>query len=336
MDRFSRWLADRAAGVERDADYFVQGPKTKPIWGAFNYLGGIKQRWLQFDSNQDVLWRALESGQPGLPGGGFTEFQAALQAWVADPATNIRYKWDGTTDSTVGFQHPDGINAIIFEDPNHEVAPDNPFSCPRPGSGEGVLAIGGAWFDPDTTPAVIGEGDIVINDGAGCWFTTGKRAEQVYGHELGHTLGLGHSCGDIPTGTCDTTAKNEALMRANAHSDNRGAQLNADDRAGIFSLYPGAGSPSNRPAAPTDLTAEAVSSRSVVLTWSDNSGNETQFFVEMKKGAKFKSVAGVKANVTTVTISGLTPGKTLVFRVKAKNKKVVSEASNEVVIQMPG
>ncbi|MFP5286784.1 MAG: fibronectin type III domain-containing protein [Thermoanaerobaculia bacterium] len=329
LQRFGDWLADRAAGVKREADYFVARPQMGVAWEAFSYIGGVKQRWPDFDRGQDVSWRAHADGQVGLPGGGFAEFQNALQAWNNDPATNIRYRYDGTTTVNTGFQSFDGNNVILFADVHGE-APGS-FSCPTPGRGEGVLAIGGTWYDDSTNPATIGGGDIIINDNAICWFTSSKRAEQIYAHELGHTLGLGHSCG-TSSGPCNTVDKDEALMRAIAHTDERGASIQKDDKAGIASLYGTGGGNSNKPAAPSNLAGEGLS-RSVRLTWDDNSTNETQFVVEVKKGRSYRVAAVVKKNVTTATINGLASGKSYTFRVKAKKGKVSSDASESVTVQ---
>src|SRR6185312_348466 len=56
------------------------------------------------------------------------------------------------------------------------------------------------------------------------------------------------------------------------------------------------------PAAPSNLTATAVSTSQINLSWSDNSNNETGFKIERCQGANcsnFVQIAQVGANVTT-------------------------------------
>lgn len=232
LHRFAAWLGDRDRGLHRPADYRVALPaeEMQAIVDGFTLFvdgSGLNYRWFEFDGGGTVSWRAHQSGQAGVPGGSFTEVPAALAAWNADPDSRIAFVYAGTTTASGGLVSSDGVNTVLFDDPNGEIG--GSFSC---GAG-GTLAYGGFYTAPGTgvfkgtTFRRIGEGDVVTQDGAGCYFAQhgGKDGEEVFAHEFGHALGIAHS------------SVAAALMYPFAHGDGRGAQLGADDRAAAFYLY---------------------------------------------------------------------------------------------------
>jgi hypothetical protein len=84
------------------------------------------------------------------------------------------------------------------------------------------------------------------------------------------------------------------------------------------------------PAPPTNLTATVQSSASVVLNWTDNASNETNYIVDRRSGGgAYTEIAVLGANVTTTTATGLTAGVTYTFRVRARNALGDSAPSNE-------
>src|SRR5262249_14403524 len=128
----------------------------------------------------------------------------------------------------------DGLSQIVFNDPFKEM--------PKPVACSGVLALGGyctstASMELDgQTFFRITEGNITFNQGfASCSFWNVTNLGEVATHELGHTIGIGHSSesDDAPPDLKDAT------MYYRAHFDGRGASLRADDIAAVRTLYPG-------------------------------------------------------------------------------------------------
>jgi len=76
-----------------------------------------------------------------------------------------------------------------------------------------------------------------------------------------------------------------------------------------------------KPAAPSTLTARALSRSQISLTWQDRSTNESGFKVERSTngGSTWTQVATVGANATGYTASGLSASRTYHFRVRAYN-----------------
>ncbi|MGH7598557.1 MAG: fibronectin type III domain-containing protein, partial [bacterium] len=86
------------------------------------------------------------------------------------------------------------------------------------------------------------------------------------------------------------------------------------------------------PAAPTDLTATTASKTQINLMWSDNSNDETGFKIERKvsSAAAYTPVTSVGPNVTSFSVTELSPDTKYAFRVLAYNTGGDSDYSNSV------
>ena len=114
--------------------------------------------------------------------------------------------------------------------------------------------------------------------------------------------------------------------------DGQGNLLISDDYSGtIYKLTYSASQPSTTPASPSNLTATAVSSGRINLSWNDNSQNEDGFKIEQSMdGIKFREIGSVGANMTSYSDIGLLRGKNYYYRVRAYNAAGASSYSNTV------
>lgn len=245
FEAFASWIEARGSGGVQASSYLRAATETTAdgvveAEAPFTLLSNPPGRFTQFDTGGSVQWFLRPSTPPStLAGGGATSFLVAMNAYNNEPSTIFNFTYGGT-NSGITVRNGDGINAVLMNDPFNEIA--GSFDC----SSGGVLAIGGFSFGSvhtykGTTHGTISEGNIVTQNGSDCAFDNFAEnfGAQVFAHELGHVVGLGHSCDEDDTPTCASTPSlNEALMRPFAHNENRGTNFfRADDVAGLVRLY---------------------------------------------------------------------------------------------------
>jgi fibronectin type 3 domain-containing protein len=91
------------------------------------------------------------------------------------------------------------------------------------------------------------------------------------------------------------------------------------------------------PAAPSGLSATAISATIISLTWTDNATDESWFWIERQVGGSggFSLIATVPADTVSFTDTALTPDTLYAYRVRAANHGGQSEPSNEASATTP-
>lgn len=251
-DRDFRKFTEFIRGAE--LEYFVdlpepysaaaEGPRTRG-----SYLLEGEYRWQQVPDASFVL-----SGTPGFdPAPAATR---GVEEWNATES-NIAYTVAGRDDDVrTGLTDADGVDAILFGDPNNEI-PAN------------VVATGGAWggeeytFDGETFVEIV-EADVVFNHP----FTASDSCfNTVVTHELGHTLGIRHSNRAPDERTCPSTidCTRDAIMRSDVTCAFDGHLRPWDHRAAV-AVYGAGPPPACEAVAVTSHTQSASVNRGASVT----------------------------------------------------------------------
>jgi matrixin/thrombospondin type 3 repeat protein len=210
------------------------GLEHEPV-AEFTLMDDPPGRWFEPDLGEPVVYQVAGGDAAIGVAGSLAAIDGALAAWTNVTGSNIVLQRGGATPPAP--LRCDGISQLVFDDPFDEM--------PRPSACSGVLALGGYCTSSQTqvfngkTFFRITEGNVTFNQGfAGCGFWDVTNLAEVATHEIGHTIGIGHSSesDDAPPELKDAT------MYYRAHFDGRGASVHADDIAAVRYLYPGADS----------------------------------------------------------------------------------------------
>ena len=298
--RFRHWIADRAAGFERSADYFETEPAAGPVavqspyrlirTGANCLHDLMPLRWQDFDLGNSLAMTVASGGQVGVPGGGAAELQAAMTAWNGDAESHVSLTIAGSgTPTEANTRSGSSQYWILFEDPFDTIG--GSFDRDR----GGILTVTRTWWrcggqvpphetlgDPPVEALQIQYAQIITQDGYGENYVAlsqspAKAHEEIMARELGHVLGIGHSCGGSVYPCPEQGEIFEALMRAYPHNDGRGARLSGDDLEALRYLYPiGAGGGAPLTASCSGVTCLLQGERFRVKAWYSRDGGSNQ------------------------------------------------------------
>ncbi len=203
------------------------------------YRASDPSRWFEPDDELPISFTVNPDGLPNPQV--LEDIIAAMNVWSNVSGSAMRVTYGGPTADC--FPHGTG-NTMVFNNCDHVFA-QTP-SC------SSIIALGSINWDSHQKRLLNGinfskifQGHISFNPYSSCSYENHCDIQEIVTHELGHTLGLGHSQ--------DVTA----TMAGTAHFDGRCASLREDDAAAMRFFYPAPGTSGSQLRIYTDALPDA-------------------------------------------------------------------------------
>ena len=290
---------------------------VQPYW---TNIGGL-WRWINGATAVFTL-----DGVANMTGGGVAE------------ANNATATWDAEASSVIGYSV-----GTSTANPIHMNAPSSPCGWSSCLSGGGVIGCGG--FGGGGTNVWRGETYNTITSGE-VWLrsicaTNGfdsTTIQSVLTHELGHTLGLGHS--DQGTSAHDTCPGDESLAIMRSVVQSR-TTLGTDDQDAVRWLYGDGGNSCTASNPPTVTTGTASGAGQAVATLNgtvDPNGKSTTAYFQYGVSSNYGTTtaqqalgSGTASISVSASLSGLSCGTVYHFRAVGTNPDGTGSGSDMVL-----
>ena len=195
----------------------------------FTLLAG-RPRWFEADEGRPIPYFIRPT--PVLIDGGRGAVADALAAWSNVSDCSLRLYLADDTENC-GYAR-DEQSTVSFDDCRNQVSGQGCF---------GVIAIGGSSGRSSEKKIINGvefvritDADVVLNNGMNtCLIGHRLTIREIITHELGHSIGLGHSS---QAGPEPNPRLAEATMYYQLHEDGRAATIMPDDIDAVTFVYP--------------------------------------------------------------------------------------------------